>query len=106
MTVSLFVSIPLAFASSSVKVIDGRVHTVSLKENRLILSYRHPVTLEEEKLILEVGKETGFSEGVRLEGLKIGEPLSVDYEVGSDAKARAILIKRVPIRGLPKDFSR
>lgn len=98
--------LPPLGGASTLKVVDGRVDEVSLEENRLTLIYRHPVSLEEEKLVFEVDKETGFSEAVRLEDLKKGEPLSVDYEEESDAKARAVLIKRVPIRGIPKDISR
>lgn len=96
--------LPLSEGAPALKVIDGRVDEVSLEENQLTLSARHPVSLEEERLILEVGEETGFSEGVHLKDLKKGELLSVDYEQESDAKARAILIKRIPIRGIPKDI--
>ena len=98
--------LPALEGASVLKVIDGRVDEVSLEESKLTLSYRHPVNLEEEKLILEVDEGTGFSEGVRFEDLKKGEPVSVDYEEGSDAQARAILIKTVPIRGIPKDITR
>ena len=106
MAIGLIVFTTLAYASSPVKVIDGRVDKVNLKENKLTLAYRHPVSREEEKLVLELNKETGFSEGARLENLKKGDLLTVDYKKGSETKAQAILIKRVPIRGIPKDLSR
>ena len=94
--------LPALEGASVLKVIDGRVDEVSLEESKLTLSYRHPVNLEEEKLILEVDEGTGFSEGVRFEDLKKGEPVSVDYEEASGSIPRAVQVREVPLRGVPE----
>lgn len=98
--------LPTLEAVTVLKVVDGRVDKVAPGESKLVLSYRHPVSLQEEKLILKVDKETGFTKGVRFEDLQKGEPLSVDYDEDSDGMARAILIRRVQTRGAPDGVSR
>lgn len=103
---ALLAFLPSVGADISTKVMNGRVKELRLGESELVLSYRNPVSLQDEELVLGVSEGTGFSEGVRFEDLREGEPLSVDYEEHSDGTARAILIKRVPIRGAPAGLSR
>lgn len=87
-----------ANAQTVTKVINGRVEELRLEENKLVLNYQNPVTLQKEKLVLKVSERTGFSEGLRFEDLQKGEPLSIDYEEDSDGAAQAQLIKRVPLQ--------
>jgi hypothetical protein len=92
-----------AVAESTLKVVDGRVKEVWLDRQEFTLSYRHPVSGEMEELVIKVDGGTGFSEGVRLEDFRGGDPVSVDYQEGPEGEARAVQVKRVPLRGVPID---
>ena len=102
-------SLTLVFSSltdaSPLKVVDGRVAEVRSKERELVLTYRHPVTRREEKLVLQVDQGTGFYEGAHLEDLHPNQPVSVDYEEGPSGP-KAVRIRQVPTRGIPKEIHR
>ena|GEM_PF-5723718 len=89
--------------AASLKIVDGRVAEVRSKERELVLAYRHPVTRREEKLVLQVDQGTGFYEGVHLEDLRPEQPVSVDYEEGPSG-LKAVRVRQVPIRGIPKEI--
>lgn len=84
---------------------NGRIKEVGLERNEIVLSYLHPVKGETEELSFQIDPQTGFSGGFRLEDLQPQEPVSVDYEENSEGSRRAVLIKRVPLRGMPTGHS-
>lgn len=92
-------------AETVVKVANGRVKEVWVERNEIALSYFHPVSGKEEDLLFRVNRETGFSGGFHWEELQRNEPVSIDYEEDSEGLRRALLIKRVPLRGVPIDHS-
>lgn len=88
-------------AKPPLKVINGRVREVQLEKSELRVTYRHPVSGQTEELLLRVDQETGFPEGLRLSDLQEGEPVSIDYEGGDGSSLRAVLVKPVPLKGVP-----
>lgn len=92
-------------AEPIVKVINGRVKEVSFTTQELVLSYRHPVSGEEEDLTLKVDHGTGFNEGVHLEDFKEGDPISADYEENPSGSFRAVQVKRVMVKGVPDEIA-
>lgn len=92
-------------SEAALKVANGRIKEVGLERNEVVLSYLHPVNGETEELSFKIDPQTGFSGGFRLEELKRNEPVSIDYEENSEGLKRALLIKRVPLRGVPVDHS-
>ena len=86
--------------SAVLKVANGRVKEIRLEKSEIVLSYFHPVSRREEELVFEVDGRTGFTRETRLEELKKGMPVTVDYEeVGG--KNRAVRVSVVPMRGVP-----
>jgi len=103
---ALVLLLPASWAERSIKVVNGRVKEIFVKESRLTVTYEHPVTQKQEDLILKVDLGTGFGDRLRLEDFRSGEPISVDYEESPSGEGRAILVKRVPLRGVPKELVR
>lgn len=103
----LFLSfLPTLEAQQPLKVVNGRIKEVVREKQGLVLSYQNPVTEEWEELTLQVDERSGFQEGIQLEDLREGEPVTVDYEDRQDGIGRIVLVKRVPLRGVPEEISR
>lgn len=81
------------------------VKEIGVERNEIVVSYSHPATGTREELSFKVDTQTGFSGGFRLEDLQPQEPVSVDYEEDSEGSRRAVLIKRVPLTGVPTGHS-
>jgi len=95
-----------AGAEPVLKVINGRVKEIRTSEELLVLAYRHPVSGKTEELALKVSPGTGLPEGIRLEDFKKDEPLAVDYQEKPGEPPQALLVKRVPVKGVPKELAR
>lgn len=91
------------FAAPVIKVISGKIEKVTAEKQELTLSYPHPVTGKNEKLIFRVDSATGFGEGIRLQDLREGQMVSVDYTEETAQLPRAVQVKRVPLRGIPRE---
>ena len=95
-----------AHAEPAVKIVNGRVEEVRIKEHQLVLSVRHPATGETKALVLQVNENTGFKKGVRLEDFHPNDPVTVDYEETSAGGPHAIQIRQVPLKGVPDEIRR
>ena len=93
-------------ADPVVKIVNGRVKEVQLREQRLVLSFRRPATGLVEDLVLQIDGQTGFKKGVRLQDFRPDEPVSVDYEEASGSIPRAVQVREVPLRGVPDEIRR
>lgn len=100
----LFVFLAPVRAEPVLKVLNGRVKKVLSDRHEIVLSSQHPVSGRVEEWVFKVDPSTGFNEGVRLEDLRDGETVSVDYEEGPDGYRRAVQVKRVPLRGIPREI--
>ena len=102
-----FLSLPLVWAETVVKVVNGRVKEVRLAEQKLVVRLRHPATGIMEDLVLQIDERTGFKRGTRLQDLHPQEPVSVDYEeMPGKIPPHAVQVKRVPLRGVPDEIRR
>lgn len=101
----LFVFLSPVHAGPVLKVLNGKVKKVLSDRHEIVLSSRHPVSGRVEEWVFKVDPSTGFNEGVHLEDLRDGETVSVDYyEEGPDGFRRAVQVKRVPLRGIPREI--
>lgn len=82
-------------------MVNGRVKEVRVGKGEIVLSFRHPVSREEEEFRIRVDGGTGFDEGLGLEGLKEGMPLTVDYREDREGNAQAVRVSEVPLSGVP-----
>lgn len=93
-------------AEPVLKVVNGRVKEVSITKQELVLSYRHPVSGREEKLVLKVDSGTGFNPGLHFKDFKEGDPISVDYEEDSSGTPRAVQVNEVAVSGVPDEIAK
>jgi hypothetical protein len=96
----------VASAQPVLKVVNGRIKEIRPEEAVLVLSYSHPVSGKTEELSLQVTEKTGFQEEVRLEDFEKEDPVSIDYEEKENSLPLALLVKRVPVKGVPKELAR
>lgn len=102
----LAVGLQVASAQPVLKVVNGRIKEIRPEEAVLVLSYSHPVSGKTEELSLQVTEKTGFQEEVRLEDFEKEDPVSIDYEEKENSLPLALLVKRVPVKGVPKELAR
>jgi len=94
-----------ARAEEAIQVLDGRVEEVSPARSELVVLYYHPVSRNLERQVFRVDSATGLEDGLRLADLRKQDPVSIDY-LEDGRTARAIQIKRVPMKGVPKELRR
>ena len=92
-------------AGPVLKIVNGRVKEVSPTKQELVLSYRHPVSGQPEKLVIKVDQHTAFNKGLHFEDFKEGDPVSVDYEENPSGTPRAVQVKRVDVSGVPEEIA-
>lgn len=104
----LFLTLLLPSPSNAqlLKVANGRMKEISVEKKEFVLSYQNPVNRQDEKLRIKIDDQTGFSEEVRWEDFRINDPVSVDYEEIPGGILRAVQVKRVAVRGVPKEIRR
>lgn len=82
-------------------MVDGRIKEVWKDKGEIVLYFSHPVSREEEELVLKVDGGTGFNRGLRWEDLKKGTPVTVDYHEDEKGNARAVRVSEVLLSGVP-----
>ena len=102
----LFFSSLLVHAEPAIKIVNGRVKEVRVRDHQLILSVKHPATGETKELVLQIDERTGFKKGIHLGDFHPDDPVSADYEETSGGNSRAIQIRQVPLKGVPDEIRR
>lgn len=98
-----FLALPLCLHAAEPVMKTLSAHVIGVAENgaSLEVDFRHPATEEIRRFTFFVDGQTGLSKIEKLQDLRSGEVVSIDYVEGEDGRFLIRRIARVKLSGPP-----